>query len=191
VATLKEIIKGCKNFDHRYQKNFYEKYFGYALKIVFRYIYRYDRAIDVTNDGFVKVFKGFEVFEFKNDADLQKILMGWMRRIMVNTAIDELRKHNMMPEIGGLPDYIWEEPDRNGAADQIVLYKELITEIKKLPPSYRAVFNMYVIDGFTHQEIAEKLGISVGTSKSSLSKARMHLQKYINRNSSEADICNM
>jgi len=191
AATLKEIIRGCKEFNHRYQKAFYEKYFGFALKIVFRYIYRYERAIDVTNDGFVKVFRSFEVFESRDDTELQKVLMGWMRRIMVNTAIDELRKNNMIPEIGALPDYIWEEPDRNGAADQVILYKELIAEIKKLPPSYRVVFNMYVIDGFSHQEIADKLGISVGTSKSSLSKARMHLQKYINRNSPEAGICKM
>lgn len=116
--------------------------------------------------------------------------MGWMRRIMINTAIDELRKQNMMPEIGALPEYIWEEPDKNGAADHLVLYKELITEIKKLPPSYRLVFNMYVIDGFSHNEIAEQLGISVGTSKSSLFKARIHLQKFItSNNSSLADIC--
>jgi RNA polymerase sigma factor (sigma-70 family) len=112
-----------------------------------------------------------------------------MRRIMINTAIDDLRKHNMMPEIGALPDSVWEMPDRNTAADNIVLYKELITEIKKLPPSYRVVFNMYVIDGFSHQEIAEKLGISVGTSKSSLFKAKMHLQKLIKSNSFPADIC--
>ncbi len=191
AATLKEIIRGCKEFNHRYQKAFYEKYFGFALKIVFRYIYRYERALDVTNDGFVKVFRSFEVFESRDDTELQKVLMGWMRRIMVNTAIDELRKNNMIPEIGALPDYIWEEPDRNGAADQVILYKELIAEIKKLPPSYRVVFIMYVIDGFSHQEIADKLGISVGTSKSSLSKARMHLQKYINRNSPEAGICKM
>lgn len=191
MATLREIIKGCKDFNPKCQKIFYEKYFGYALKIVFRYIYRYEKAIDITNDGFIKVFKNFEVFALTNDGELQRTLIGWMRRIMVNTAIDELRKHNMMPEIGGLPAYIWEEPDGNGAADQIILYKELITEIKKLPPSYRVVFNMYVIDGYSHQEIADILDISVGTSKSNLSKARTHLQKYIHRNSTEADVCKM
>ena len=113
--------------------------------------------------------------------------MGWLRRIMVNTAIDELRKQNMMPDIGAIPDDIWEEPDKSGNADQAVLYKELISQVKKLPPSYRVVFNMYVIDGFTHQEIADQLGISVGTSKSSLSKARIHLQKYINQDTQEID----
>ncbi len=123
--------------------------------------------------------------------ELEKILMGWMRRIMVNTAIDELRKHNMIPEIGGIALHVWEEPDKGTSADQLVLYKDLINEIKQLPPSYRTVFNMYVIDGFSHQEIAEKLGISIGTSKSNLSKGRVLLQKYIRHNSSETDICSI
>ena len=145
----------------------------------------------MVNDGFVKVFKSLISFDCKKDNELEKVLMGWMRRIMVNTAIDELRKQNMLPEIGGIPERIWDEPDVSAAADQMVLYKELINEIKQLPPSYRTVFNMYVMDGFSHHEIAEALDISVGTSKSSLSKARMHLQKFINRNSSEADICGL
>jgi RNA polymerase sigma-70 factor (ECF subfamily) len=179
VITLKQIIRGCKKFDQQHQKTFYEKYYGYAIKIVFRYIYHYERAVDITNDGFVKVFKNIEAFECSNDEEVQKVLMGWMRRIMINTAIDDLRRNHLMPEIGALPECIWEEPDKNTEADQIVLYKELINEIKKLPPSYRIVFNMYVIDGFSHREIAEKLGISTGTSKSSLFKARMYLQKFI------------
>jgi len=106
---------------------------------------------------------------------------------MVNTAIDELRRSNMMPEIGGMPDHIWEEADRSAAADQLILYKELVNEIKKLPPSYRAVFNMFVIDGLSHQEISKVLGISVGTSKSSLSKARVQLQKIIQKDSLRAE----
>ena len=182
---LKVMIEGCKIGDRRCQKAFYEKFFGYALKIVFRYIYRYDKSVDTVHDGFVKVFKNIAAFECTNDKDLEKILFGWIRRIMVNTAIDELRKNNMIPEIGGMPDYIWEEPDDSGNADQLVLYKELINEIKKLPPSYRAVFNMFVLDGLSHQEIATLLGISVGTSKSSLSKARHQLQKNILKHSLE------
>lgn len=155
--------------------------------MVFRYIYKYDNAVDVVNDGYVKLFRNFKSFRCDNEEDITKIFMGWLRRIMVNTAIDELRKQNMMPDIGVIPDDIWEEPDRSGNADQAVIYKELISQVKKLPPSYRVVFNMYVIDGFTHQEIADQLGISVGTSKSSLSKARIHLQKYINQDTQEID----
>lgn len=184
---LREIIRGCKRFDHRSQKIFYEQFYGFALKIVFRYVYRYDRSMDVVNDGFVKIFRNIDSFECANDKDFEKILFGWIRRIMVNTAIDELRRNNMMPEIGGMPDSVWEEPDRSGSADQLILYKELVSEIKKLPPSYRAVFNMFVIDGLSHQEIARILTISIGTSKSSLSKARVQLQKIIQKNSLQAD----
>lgn len=107
--------------------------------------------------------------------------MGWIRRIMINTAIDELRKNNMIPEIGGLPDYVWEVADHSQHSDQKVVYKELITYVKELPPAYRAVFNLFVIDGYSHYEIADMLGISVGTSKSNLSRARLLLQKFLKK----------
>lgn len=177
-----QVVQGCRQFDRGYQKIFYERFFAYALKIVFRYIYTYDNSVDVVNDGFVKIFRNFDRFDCGKEPDLEKILFGWIRRIMINTAIDELRKNRMTPEIGGIPEYVWDESDKSYAADDLVLYKELVTEIKKLPPSYRAVFNMFVIDGLSHQEIAQILDISVGTSKSSLSKARIHLQKLVNRN---------
>jgi RNA polymerase sigma factor (sigma-70 family) len=118
-------------------------------------------------------------------------LMAWIKKIVVNTAIDELRKHNLMPEIGGIPDGAWEEPGNSGHADNALLYKELISHVKSLPPSYGAVFNMYVIDGFSHQEIADQLGISVGTSKSNLFKAKAYLQKLINKDTQQAGICNI
>lgn len=161
------------------------------MKIVFRYIYQYDKAADVVNDGFVKLFRNLGRFECKKMEDAEMILMGWMRRIMVNTAIDELRRNHMTPEIGYVPDHIWEPADPSQTSDQGVLYKELISQVRKLPPSYRAVFNMYVIDGFAHQEIAEQLGISVGTCKSNLSKAREHLKKIINKEMPLAKVCNL
>jgi RNA polymerase sigma-70 factor (ECF subfamily) len=185
LKSLSHTIEGCLNNDQRFQKALYEQFYGYALKVVFRYIYKYDNAVDVVNDGYVKLFRSFKNFKCENPEDLNKVFMGWLKKIMVNTAIDELRKQNMMPDIGVIPDDVWEEPDKSGDADQGILYKELVSQVKKLPPSYRAVFNMYVIDGFTHQEIADQLGISVGTSKSSLSKARIHLQKYINQDTQE------
>jgi RNA polymerase sigma factor (sigma-70 family) len=114
-----------------------------------------------------------------------------MRTIMVNTAIDQLRKNSFTPEIGPIPDTVWVQEDKSQGADRALLYKELVKEIKKLPPAYRTVFNMYVIDGFTHQEIADRLHISVGTSKSNLSKARVFLQKILKNNDLEVAICNM
>lgn len=110
---------------------------------------------------------------------------------MVNTAIDELRRNHLMPEIGGIPESSWEEPGHSTGADNLVLYKELIIHVKSLPPSYGAVFNLYVIDGYSHPEIAELLGISVGTSKSNLFKAKAYLQKLINKDTKQAGICNL
>lgn len=172
---------GCMQNNHRDQRRLYERYYGYGLKIVFRYIYRYEKAVDVVNDGFVKVFGKLNRFHCEQPEHLEMILMGWMRTIMINTAIDRLRKDSFMPEIGVIDESVWLE-DRGQASDQSILYKELIKEIKRLPTVYRIVFNMYVLDGFTHQEIATQLKIAVGTSKSNLSKARVLLQKFIKSN---------
>jgi RNA polymerase sigma-70 factor (ECF subfamily) len=108
------------------------------------------------------------------------IFMGWLKTILIHTAIDRLRKDNFLPEIGMTNEDIW-IVDAHQSSDQSVLYKELINEIKNLPPGYRTVFNMYVIDGFTHQQIATQLKISVGTSKSNLSKAKALLRSYIKK----------
>lgn len=159
---------------------------------MFRYIYHYDKAVDVVNDGFVKVFRNFERFQFRDIENLEMVLMGWMRMIMINTAIDHLRKNNFLPEIGDILESTWAQADKSQSSDQVLLYKELVKEIKKLPPSYRTVFNLYVIDGLTHQEIANLLGISVGTSKSNLSKARVILQKIVKSNDQQVSgVCNM
>jgi RNA polymerase sigma factor (sigma-70 family) len=174
-----QIIEGCKKQDARSQKVLYERFYGYALKIAFRYVYRYDIAVNVTNDGFVKVFRHFERFRYEEEGYPERLLMAWIKRIVINTAIDELRKNNLTPEIGGIPEWVWEEADSSQRADQRLLYKELISCVKNLPPMYRIVFNMFVIDGCTHFEIADFLGISVGTSKSNLSRARGILQKLI------------
>ena len=180
MEPLNELIKGCIERDYKCQRAFYEHYYGFALKTVFRYIYKYEKATDIVNDGFVKIFNSLEKFQLaKQNIDTEKILMGWMKRILINTAIDELRRQQAMPEIGELPDYIWEEMDRSQNADQMILYKELICQVKRLPPSYRNVFNMFVIDGFSHNEIANVLGISEGTSKSALAKAKAHLKKFL------------
>ncbi len=180
MKFLDEIISGCVENNPRDQKALYEHYYGYCLKVVFRYIYRYDKAVDVVNDGFVKVFRNLKNFKYDQSYKVEMILMGWMRTIMINTAIDRLRKDNFLPEIGMTNEEIWIQ-DRSQQTDQSVLYKDLIQEIKKLPPTYRIVFNMYVIDGFTHQEIANQLKIAVGTSKSNLSKARTLLQTFLKK----------
>lgn len=174
------IIDGCRANDPKYQKILYETYYGFALKIVFRYIYKYEEAVEVTNDGFVKFFSRIENFKYDKEEHIEKLLGGWIRKIMINTSIDLLRKKMLLPEIGGIPDHVWNLKDRSQTADQLTIYKELIVLVKKLPPAYRIVFNMQVIDGYTHMEIAEKLGIPVNTSKSNLLRAKALMRKYLN-----------
>ncbi len=174
------IITGCRENNHKYQKILYERFHTYALKVVFRYIYNYEEALEVTNDGFVKFFSRIEKFKCENENDIDKILAGWIKKIMINTSIDLLRKKMLLPEIGGIPDSVWDIKDKSTTADQLTIYKDLIVLVKKLPPAYRIVFNMQVIDGYTHMEIAETLGIPVNTSKSNLLRAKALMKKYLN-----------
>jgi RNA polymerase sigma factor (sigma-70 family) len=133
------------------------------------------------NDGFVKLFNSFHKFAAPPlEEDSEKMLMAWLKRIMINTAIDELRKGSLLPEIGGIPEQVWEISSGENA-DQLLLYKEIIIMIKKLPPQFRMIFNLFVIDGYSHLEIADMLKIPVGTSKSGLSRARAILQINIKK----------
>lgn len=194
MENIIEIIKGCIRKDHYFQKIMYEQFRGLALKTVFRYIYRYEKAVDVSNDGFVKLFNHFERFTIPEEEDpvvCEKLFIGYMKRIMVNTAIDELRKGNMLPEIGGIPEYVWDLSDKSNDADALLLYKDLMILVKELPPQYRAVFNMYVIDGFNHIEIAGILNIPVGTSKSNLHKARTILRQNIKKLEEANKVCSI
>jgi RNA polymerase sigma factor (sigma-70 family) len=182
LEKILTVINGCRTNDNKYQRILYERYHAFALKVVFRYIYNYEEALEVTNDGFVKFFLRIEKFRCENEADTEKMLMGWIKKIMINTSIDLLRKKKLLPEIGGIPDYVWDIKDQGAASDQLTIYKDLILLVKKLPPPYRIVFNMQVIDGYTHLEIAETLGIPVNTSKSNLLRAKALMKTYINQN---------
>jgi len=188
LENITRVIQGCIDKDYQYQKIVYEHYRGYALHIVFRYIYHYDKAQDVVTDGFIKVFNAFDRFVIDDDADPEKMLMAWMKKIMINTAIDELRKGEMLPEIGNISEHVWDVSNENDNADQLMLYNDLVVLIKELPPDYRLVFNLYVIDGYTHSEISMMMNTTVGTSKSSLSRARVMLQKSL-RKMEESKLC--
>lgn len=170
--------------NQKFQKILYEQYRAFALKTVFRYIYNYEDAIEVTNDGFVKFFLNIDKFQYTEGTDIDKLFFGWLKRIMINCAIDLLRKKMMLPEIGGIPDYVWDIRDESGSSDQALLYKDLVLAVKNLPPTYRITFNMHVIDGYTHNEIAAMLNIPVGTSKSNLMRARALIKKQLEPNES-------
>lgn len=188
MENINHIIKGCIQKEPKYQRLLYNRYRGFACKVVFRYIYRYEKAIDIVTDGFVKAFNHFDSFKMCEAEDPEKLLMGWLKRIMINCSIDELRHRNMLPEIGGIPEDVWEITDKNDDADQLILYKDLISLIKDLPPHYHVVFNLYVLDGYSHSQIAEMMNISISTSRSSLSRAKAMVQKQI-KNMEEGKLC--
>ena len=112
LENLRELIEACSKNHGASQKSLYERYYGYALKIVFRYVYRYEKATDVVNDGFVKLFRNIDRFVTDDYEHLEQRFMGWMKKIMINVAIDELRRSSMLVEIGGIPEHIWETADK-------------------------------------------------------------------------------
>lgn len=170
---LKLIINRCIRKDLNAQELLYRNFYGFAMGICLRYSSnRYDARI-ILNDGFLKVFNNLHKF----NAD--KPFNPWLGRIMSNTAIDHYRselKHMNLLDISEV-DEIYE----SAAIESKLHYEELIKLIQELPPSYRTVFNLYAIDGFSHEEISRKLKISVGGSKSNLFKARKKLQALLKK----------
>ena len=150
----------------------YQHFYGYALGICLRYTSGRSEATEVLNEGFLKVFTKLDLY------DRSKSLKGWIRRIMINTAIDLYRQNLKHSGSSGDLENAMEVSGPEATISSLS-YNEIVAEVQELTPGYRAVFNMYVIDGFSHEEIAEQLEISVGTSKSNLSRARAILQKRL------------
>ena len=167
-------MEGCLQNRAAEQKRLYEKYYGKMLGICLRYAVDRDDAKDILQDGFMKIFQNISSFSFSSPLEV------WMRRVMVNTAIDKYRKNAQTPTHQDI------DTASGVSVDDDTLGKisadELLKYINAMPDGYRMVFNMYIIEGYPHKEIGEKLGISEGTSKSQLSKAKAYLQKMIKGN---------
>lgn len=150
------------------------------MSICDRYTSREEDSSEILNDGFLKIFK--EIHHFKPAyTDVVSSFKGWLRKIMVYTAIDHFRKNNKHQNMSELDTAIIHLPAENETAIDKISYDEIIRFIQDLSPAYRAVLNLFVVEGFSHEEISEQLGISVGTSKSNLAKARKQLQKILFR----------
>lgn len=176
---LNIIIKGCINQDRNKQQAFYKHFYGYSAAICMRYTAKQEDISEVVNDGFLKVFKEIHNFRTPNDNYLAT-LKAWIRRIMINTSIDHYRKYNKNePTIIDVDKQLeTQKVDYETPIDKLS-YQEVVKLVQELSPIYRMVFNMYVIDGLNHEEISKQLNISVGTSKSNLSKARLNVMKLI------------
>lgn len=153
------------------QEELYKRFSSKMYAVCLRYASNSDDAQDILQDGFVKIFKNLE--KFRGEGSFE----GWVRRIFVNTAIEHLRKKTPMVSIGEKEERALPLSEKN-ALDNLA-EKDILALIQQLSPGYRTVFNMYVIEGYTHKDIGEILGISEGTSKSQLARARVILQDKV------------
>jgi RNA polymerase sigma-70 factor (ECF subfamily) len=170
-TTQTEVIKGCLEGNRKAQQHLYDSYGGLFLAICLRYIKDRELAEDVMIEGFMKIFQKITQFEGKGSFE------GWMKKIMVREALITLRKQKSLAlevnmnqyEDHQVPQYEFTDMESN----------ELMEMIQDLPLGYRTVFNLYAIEGYTHAEISELLGISENTSKSQLSRARVLLKSRL------------
>lgn len=171
MAHLEDIIQKCRDDNSGAQTALYNLFSGKMYGVCLRYSKNSAEAEDILQEGFVRVFNKIKQFEFKGSFE------GWMRRIMVNTALEKLRKQDRLYPVEEMKVYEsteWEEETISS-----ITADDLLRIIQELPPRYRMVFNLYAIEGYSHLEIAELMNISEGTSKSNLSRARVILQKNV------------
>lgn len=166
-----QLLERCKQGNAQAQQQLFEQYFGLLLGIGLRYTHNREEAKDLLQEAFVKIFKSI--------ANLEKAsqLENWMKRIMINTAIDRYRSQVSEPWIQDIDQV--NEPTEPEQASQNLTQEELLQLIQALPDGYRTIFNLAAIEGYNHKEIAERIGISEGTSKSQLARARQMLQEKV------------
>lgn len=173
-STQQEIIEGCIKREPTAQRKLYEIYAPRMLTLATRYSGDRERAKDVLHDGFITLFNKIESYGGFGSFE------GWMRRIFVNTALMSLRKADLLRNSEQI-DYASGEMSDAPDAVESISSKELMELIASMPDGFRLVFNMYAIEGYSHQEIAKELNISEGSSRSQLSRARAWLQERIRR----------
>lgn len=171
----RRLVQACLRKERKAQELLYKRHYGRMLGLCMRYARDRDEAAAMLNQGFFKVYESLDRF----DPDKGK-LEGWIYRIVLHAAIDHYRAI-IRPNRSEIVDPAegWDVRDASEDALDRMAAEEILALVQRLTPQYKAVFNLYVIEGFSHAEIAERLGISEGTSKSNLAKARRNLQAMI------------
>lgn len=180
MEATDSIIKGCTEGHKKSQEQLYKLYSRKMYAVCLMYAKDHDTAQDILQESFIKVFQNIQTFQNKGSFE------GWIRRIVVNTALERYRKNHFLYPVSEVSDYTEEASYQDIMSD--INAQDLLTIIQELTPQYRMVFNLYAIEGYSHQEISQMLSISEGTSKSNLSRARKILQekvetKYYNNSS--------
>lgn len=173
-AQYNQLIAGClqKNRDAQYK--LYQMMSGKMFAVCLRYAKDRESAEDILQEGFVKIFNSLE--KFRGDGSFE----GWVRRIMVNTAVEYYRKNIKMYPIVSIEEQV-KETDFDTIGDDLEV-ADIYNMINSLSPGYKTVFNLYVVEGYSHKEVAEMLNISEGTSKSQLARARYLLMEMVEKN---------
>ncbi len=169
-----DLIAGCVNGDRKMQYELYQRYAPKMFGVCLRYAGNTEEAEDVLQEGFIKIFK--KIGSFRGEGSFE----GWIRRIFVNTAIEHFRRKSYLQPITEKEEGTVEGQYLSVLDD--LAAKDIINLVQQLSPGYRTVFNMYVVEGYTHKQIADILGISEGTSKSQLSRAKLILQDMVVKN---------
>jgi len=171
---LIELINGLRNGNHKAQKLLYDTYLDYLFHVCHKYLKDKMLCEDVLSQVFINIFLNIG----KTDIGTEVVLKAWMRKICINEALMEIRKRKWVNNVVDIDNYDQESPLMT---DSDLNNSDLIRMVMSLPTGYRTVFCLYVIEGYNHAEIAKQLGISEGTSKSQLYKARTLLQQFIKR----------
>lgn len=168
-AEILALIRRCRRYERGAQFELYHKFYGFGMAICMRYVHSQEDALEMLNDAF------YHIFTKMNEYNEQYTFVTWARTIFVRLSIDHLRKYKLQLSVDE-----WQEtstPDIPEAMVEWMNYEELVLLINRLPPQYRAVFNLYEVEGYPHEEIAQLLGINIGTSKSNLFRARERLKQ--------------
>ena len=178
--SLYDLILDCKQDMPVAQQLLYERFYSFGLSICLRYAKSNDEAMEILNDGFVKVFRSISGFIEPGSIDeLSKLFMSWLKKIMINTGINYFKASNKASAIRVVETLNDKDEYANHNDSDQLAYEELVKLIQRLSPAYRNTFCLYIIDGYKHEEIADMMGISVGASKSNLLKARKNLRKML------------
>jgi RNA polymerase sigma-70 factor (ECF subfamily) len=172
-VNLDQILDGCRKNHRASQQRLYAHFYNYAMTVARRYTGNAETAEEVANDAFFKVFTKIHLYAGNQP------FRPWFRRVIINTAIDRVRAG--MGDLQQAEFQPWHEPPTSMDVVEHLTREQVWAMLDQLPPAYRTVFNLAVVDGFSHEEIAAALGISVGASKSNLSRARQHLKTILSK----------
>jgi len=173
LSDEEQLIAGCKEGKPWAQKEIFERYSGVMLSVCVRYVTDRETARDILQDGFIKLYTKIDTFSGSGS------FAGWVRRIFVTTSLEYLRQNDALKQRASIEEYGNSIPDNDATVLDKISADDLMECIAKLPDGYRTVFNLYAIEGYSHPEIAEMLGINESTSRSQFMRARKILQTNV------------